>query len=54
MALILFTRSRAPLMKTSRSLKSEFRKGKLSILNVYLYNSAVCVYYANEDDYELI
>ncbi|XP_073339073.1 mitochondrial proton/calcium exchanger protein isoform X2 [Pagrus major] len=29
MALILFTRSRAPLMKTSRSLKSEFRKGKL-------------------------
>ncbi|XP_017295081.1 mitochondrial proton/calcium exchanger protein isoform X2 [Kryptolebias marmoratus] len=28
MALILFTRSRAPLMKTSRSLKSEFRKGK--------------------------
>ncbi|CAJ1074661.1 mitochondrial proton/calcium exchanger protein isoform X2 [Xyrichtys novacula] len=29
MALILFTRSRAPLVKTSRSLKSEFRKGKL-------------------------
>ncbi|XP_056151522.1 mitochondrial proton/calcium exchanger protein isoform X2 [Lampris incognitus] len=29
MALILFTRSRSPLMKTSRSLKSEFRKGKL-------------------------
>uniref|UniRef100_A0A3Q1BZG0 Mitochondrial proton/calcium exchanger protein n=1 Tax=Amphiprion ocellaris TaxID=80972 RepID=A0A3Q1BZG0_AMPOC len=29
MALILLTRSRAPLMKTSRSLKSEFRKGKL-------------------------
>ncbi|XP_074465910.1 mitochondrial proton/calcium exchanger protein isoform X8 [Sebastes fasciatus] len=29
MALILFTRSRAPLMKTSRSLKSEFRKGKV-------------------------
>ncbi|XP_056281868.1 mitochondrial proton/calcium exchanger protein [Pseudoliparis swirei] len=28
MALILFTRSRAPLMKTSRSLKSEFRKGR--------------------------
>ncbi|XP_026195375.1 mitochondrial proton/calcium exchanger protein isoform X3 [Anabas testudineus] len=28
MALILFTRSRAPLMKTSRSIKSEFRKGK--------------------------
>ncbi|XP_026007438.1 mitochondrial proton/calcium exchanger protein isoform X4 [Astatotilapia calliptera] len=28
MALILFTRSRAPLMKTSRSLKNEFRKGK--------------------------
>ncbi|XP_055361933.1 mitochondrial proton/calcium exchanger protein isoform X2 [Betta splendens] len=28
MALILFTRSRGPLMKTSRSLKSEFRKGK--------------------------
>uniref|UniRef100_A0A671XLQ2 Mitochondrial proton/calcium exchanger protein n=1 Tax=Sparus aurata TaxID=8175 RepID=A0A671XLQ2_SPAAU len=52
MALILFTRSRAPLMKTSRSLKSEFRKGKLSILNVYRYNSAVCVYYANEDDYD--
>ncbi|XP_041725094.1 mitochondrial proton/calcium exchanger protein isoform X2 [Coregonus clupeaformis] len=29
MALILLTRSRTPLMKTSRSLKSEFRKGKL-------------------------
>ncbi|XP_041809715.1 mitochondrial proton/calcium exchanger protein isoform X4 [Chelmon rostratus] len=29
MALILFTRSRAPFMKTSRSLKNEFRKGKL-------------------------
>ncbi|XP_027856927.1 mitochondrial proton/calcium exchanger protein isoform X2 [Xiphophorus couchianus] len=29
MALILFTRSRTPLMKTSRSLKNEFRKGKL-------------------------
>uniref|UniRef100_A0A3B4B510 Mitochondrial proton/calcium exchanger protein n=1 Tax=Periophthalmus magnuspinnatus TaxID=409849 RepID=A0A3B4B510_9GOBI len=28
MALILFTRTRAPLMKTSRSLKNEFRKGK--------------------------
>nr|XP_020459858.1 LETM1 and EF-hand domain-containing protein 1, mitochondrial isoform X2 [Monopterus albus] len=28
MALILFARSRAPLMKTSRSLKNEFRKGK--------------------------
>ncbi|KAM3833904.1 mitochondrial proton/calcium exchanger protein [Diretmus argenteus] len=28
MALILLTRSRAPLMKTSRSIKSEFRKGK--------------------------
>ncbi|XP_067335279.1 mitochondrial proton/calcium exchanger protein isoform X2 [Channa argus] len=28
MALILFTRSRVPLMKTSRSLKNEFRKGK--------------------------
>ncbi|KAG7219876.1 hypothetical protein INR49_018793 [Caranx melampygus] len=28
MALILFTRSRAPLMKTSRSIKNEFRKGK--------------------------
>ncbi|XP_027856926.1 mitochondrial proton/calcium exchanger protein isoform X1 [Xiphophorus couchianus] len=28
MALILFTRSRTPLMKTSRSLKNEFRKGK--------------------------
>nr|XP_019963964.1 PREDICTED: LETM1 and EF-hand domain-containing protein 1, mitochondrial isoform X2 [Paralichthys olivaceus] len=28
MASILFTRSRAPLMKTSRSLKNEFRKGK--------------------------
>ncbi|KAI3367393.1 hypothetical protein L3Q82_026255 [Scortum barcoo] len=28
MALILFTRSRAPLIKTSRSIKSEFRKGK--------------------------
>ncbi|XP_076156558.1 mitochondrial proton/calcium exchanger protein isoform X2 [Alosa pseudoharengus] len=30
MALILFTRSRAPLMKTSRSLKNEFRKGKFT------------------------
>ncbi|XP_028981303.1 mitochondrial proton/calcium exchanger protein isoform X3 [Esox lucius] len=29
MALILLTRSRTPLMKTSQSLKSEFRKGKL-------------------------
>ncbi|XP_014850531.1 PREDICTED: LETM1 and EF-hand domain-containing protein 1, mitochondrial isoform X8 [Poecilia mexicana] len=29
MALILFTRSRTPLMKTSWSLKNEFRKGKL-------------------------
>ncbi|XP_045579776.1 mitochondrial proton/calcium exchanger protein isoform X2 [Salmo salar] len=29
MALMLLTRSRTPLMKTSRSLKSEFRKGKL-------------------------
>ncbi|KAM6961099.1 mitochondrial proton/calcium exchanger protein [Aplochiton taeniatus] len=29
MALILFTRSRSPLIKTSRTLKSEFRKGKL-------------------------
>uniref|UniRef100_A0A1A8SK89 Mitochondrial proton/calcium exchanger protein n=1 Tax=Nothobranchius rachovii TaxID=451742 RepID=A0A1A8SK89_9TELE len=28
MALILFTRSRAPLMKTARSLKNEFRKSK--------------------------
>ncbi|XP_044230118.1 mitochondrial proton/calcium exchanger protein isoform X3 [Thunnus albacares] len=28
MALILFTRSRAPLMKTSRSLKNDFQKGK--------------------------
>ncbi|XP_069016885.1 mitochondrial proton/calcium exchanger protein isoform X2 [Embiotoca jacksoni] len=28
MALILLTRSRAPLMKTSRSLKNEFRKSK--------------------------
>ncbi|XP_034713705.1 mitochondrial proton/calcium exchanger protein isoform X3 [Etheostoma cragini] len=28
MALILFTRSRAPLVKTSRSLKNEFKKGK--------------------------
>ncbi|KAM9354478.1 mitochondrial proton/calcium exchanger protein isoform 2-T2 [Pholidichthys leucotaenia] len=28
MALILFTRSRAPLMKTSRSFKNEFRKSK--------------------------
>ncbi|XP_026156022.1 mitochondrial proton/calcium exchanger protein isoform X2 [Mastacembelus armatus] len=28
MALILFTRSRAPLMKTSRSFKNEFRKGQ--------------------------
>uniref|UniRef100_A0A667YQX0 Mitochondrial proton/calcium exchanger protein n=1 Tax=Myripristis murdjan TaxID=586833 RepID=A0A667YQX0_9TELE len=32
MALILFTRSRAPLMKTSRSLKNEFRKGKGKLL----------------------
>ncbi|XP_030626477.1 mitochondrial proton/calcium exchanger protein isoform X2 [Chanos chanos] len=30
MALILFTRSRTPLMKTSRSLKNDFRKGKLT------------------------
>ncbi|KAL2098746.1 hypothetical protein ACEWY4_005226 [Coilia grayii] len=30
MALILFTRSRTPLVKTSRSLKNEFRKGKLT------------------------
>ncbi|XP_063040118.1 mitochondrial proton/calcium exchanger protein isoform X2 [Engraulis encrasicolus] len=30
MALILFTRSRTPLMHTSRSLKNEFRKGKLT------------------------
>ncbi|KAJ7988827.1 hypothetical protein DPEC_G00313230 [Dallia pectoralis] len=29
MALILLTRSRTPLMKTSQSLKGEFRKGKL-------------------------
>ncbi|KAJ8281436.1 hypothetical protein GJAV_G00067670 [Gymnothorax javanicus] len=29
MALILFTRSRSPLMKTSRSLNKDFRKGKL-------------------------
>ncbi|XP_024265254.1 mitochondrial proton/calcium exchanger protein isoform X2 [Oncorhynchus tshawytscha] len=29
MALILLTRSRTPLMKTSRSLKSDFRNGKL-------------------------
>ncbi|XP_029568448.1 mitochondrial proton/calcium exchanger protein isoform X2 [Salmo trutta] len=29
MALMLLTRSRTPLMKTSRSLKSEFRNGKL-------------------------
>ncbi|XP_068436880.1 mitochondrial proton/calcium exchanger protein isoform X6 [Clinocottus analis] len=29
MALILFTRSRAPLMKTSRSLKNEFRKRRV-------------------------
>ncbi|TKS87195.1 Mitochondrial proton/calcium exchanger protein [Collichthys lucidus] len=29
MALILFTRTRAPLVQTSRSLKNEFRKGKL-------------------------
>lgn len=32
MALILFTRSRAPLVKTSRSLKNEFRKGKRVVL----------------------
>ncbi|XP_005156626.1 mitochondrial proton/calcium exchanger protein isoform X3 [Danio rerio] len=30
MASILLTRSRTPLLKTSRSLKNEFRKGKLS------------------------
>ncbi|XP_039527819.1 mitochondrial proton/calcium exchanger protein isoform X6 [Pimephales promelas] len=30
MASILLTRSRTPLVKTSRSLKNEFRKGKLS------------------------
>ncbi|KAJ8336207.1 hypothetical protein SKAU_G00395500 [Synaphobranchus kaupii] len=29
MALILFTRSRSPLIKTSRSLNKDFRKGKL-------------------------
>ncbi|XP_062296416.1 mitochondrial proton/calcium exchanger protein isoform X2 [Scomber scombrus] len=29
MALILFTRTRAPLMKTSRTLKKDFQKGKL-------------------------
>lgn len=38
MALILFTRSRAPLVKTSRSLKNEFRKGKCS----YQFVTAVC------------
>ncbi|XP_068607797.1 mitochondrial proton/calcium exchanger protein isoform X2 [Brachionichthys hirsutus] len=29
MAFVLFTRSRAPLMKTSRSLRSDLRKGKI-------------------------
>ncbi|XP_074465905.1 mitochondrial proton/calcium exchanger protein isoform X4 [Sebastes fasciatus] len=38
MALILFTRSRAPLMKTSRSLKSEFRKGKGKVQDGACFN----------------
>ncbi|XP_071353881.1 mitochondrial proton/calcium exchanger protein isoform X2 [Trachinotus anak] len=40
MALILFTRSRAPLMKTSRSLKSEFRKGKGKLQDGACFNCA--------------
>ncbi|XP_075963538.1 mitochondrial proton/calcium exchanger protein isoform X3 [Anarhichas minor] len=38
MALILFTRSRAPLMKTSRSLKNEFRKGKGKVQDGACFN----------------
>ncbi|KAB5581859.1 hypothetical protein PHYPO_G00180440 [Pangasianodon hypophthalmus] len=35
MALILFSRSRTPLMKSSRSLKNEFRKGKLNEVDCF-------------------
>lgn len=52
MALILFTRSRAPLMKTSRSLKNEFRKGKFCV-SLLQCNTVVCVYYANGDGIKL-
>nr|XP_040056272.1 mitochondrial proton/calcium exchanger protein isoform X4 [Gasterosteus aculeatus aculeatus] len=38
MALILFTRSRAPLMKTSRSLKNEFKKGKGKVQDGACFN----------------
>ncbi|KAM6917874.1 mitochondrial proton/calcium exchanger protein isoform 3-T3 [Lycodopsis pacificus] len=38
MALILFTRSRAPLMKTSRSLKNEFRKGNGKVQDGACFN----------------
>ncbi|XP_033843918.1 mitochondrial proton/calcium exchanger protein isoform X4 [Periophthalmus magnuspinnatus] len=40
MALILFTRTRAPLMKTSRSLKNEFRKGKETLQDGTCMNCA--------------
>ncbi|XP_033982749.1 mitochondrial proton/calcium exchanger protein isoform X4 [Trematomus bernacchii] len=39
MALILLTRSRAPLMKTSRSLKNEFRKSKGKVQDGACFNS---------------
>ncbi|XP_063765652.1 LOW QUALITY PROTEIN: mitochondrial proton/calcium exchanger protein [Eleginops maclovinus] len=38
MALILLTRSRAPLMKTSRSLKNEFRKSKGKVQDGVCFN----------------
>ncbi|XP_037343146.2 mitochondrial proton/calcium exchanger protein isoform X2 [Pungitius pungitius] len=38
MALILFTRSRAPLMKTSRSLNNEFKKGKGKVQDGACFN----------------
>ncbi|KAK2826739.1 hypothetical protein Q5P01_020953 [Channa striata] len=38
MALILFTRSRVPLMKTSRSLKNDFRKGKGKLQDGVCFN----------------
>ncbi|XP_029316147.1 mitochondrial proton/calcium exchanger protein isoform X4 [Cottoperca gobio] len=38
MALILLTRSRAPLMKTSRSLKNEFRKSKGKVQDGACFN----------------
>lgn len=47
MALILFTRSRAPLMKTSRSLKNEFRKGKFCA-SVLFSGSVVFVYVSGD------